>query len=172
VTDEEGTRPPPLQGVVIRPSVPQDGPYLEEWLTDPETARDFPMSEAAEVKESAVRWIDFYKENAALTAVYQEAPVGVSILFLQHYDRIRHQALHILLTARPYRQMGIGSLLLEGTIKLAKGHGIELLHVEVYGDSAVVLFYKKRGFTVYAHQHRWLKEDGSYRDRICLERFI
>lgn len=160
------------QGIIVRPAEAGDAQYLEQWLNDEEISRDFPVAEASEIQEAARRWIDIHKEGAALAAVYQGVPVGFYLLFLQHYERIRHQAVHILVVAKPYRNLGIGSQLLEEGIVLAKGKEIELLHVEIYGNPEAEKFYKRRGFTEYARQQRWFKEGLSYQERVCLERFL
>lgn len=163
-----------VPGLMIRPCEPSDAGPLEEWLNDPAVSVDFPMGEGAEIHEAARRWVDLFKEpgTGAWTAVYRGAPAGISLTFLQNYERIRHQAVHILLVAKEYRNMGIGTALLARTVEAAPELGIELLHVEVYGNEDVVRFYRKRGFTEFARQQRWTKESGIYRERVCLERFV
>ncbi len=163
----------PLSGLTLRLTEKSDAVPLHTWLLDPEVARSFPVGDPQEIEEAAKRWVDLCEEEAALTALYQGVPVGIGILFLQHYKRLRHQAMHLLLVAKEFRCMGIGSALLEELLSHGKGQfGVELAHVEVVGDEEVVNFYRKRGFVEFARQERWIKDHDQILNRVCLEKFV
>lgn len=162
-----------VTGLLIRPGQAEDSQALFQWMSDPEIARDLPLGETSEIEEASKRWVEFHQQKGVLVAVYQGVPVGIAILFLQHYQRIRHQCLHVLLVAKEYRGMGIGSALLEKTMELAKReHAIELFHVEIYGNAEAELFYRRRGFVEFARQERWIKDGDRILNRVCLEKFI
>lgn len=159
--------------LMIRPTLQEDAPMLREWLSEEETGRYFPVQEENEIKEASERWCQLaVEEESGLTALWQGNPVGIMILFVQSYVKLRHQSLHILCVASAYRRMGFGSRLLQETLSLCKKKEIELLHVEVYEDPGFEAFYRNHGFVEFARQPGWSKEGEEYLGRVCFERFV
>ncbi len=162
-----------MPGIEIRYTTEEDLPHFIEWLKEPKTLRQFPLTDDKEIEDAAKRWIDFYKEGYNLTAVYEGVPVGIGILFVQNYTLLRHQCTHILLVAEPYRHLEIGHHLHEELVRLAKERfGIELIHVEVYGAEEAVTFYRQHGYDEFGRQEGWIKDGTEYLERVLLERFI
>ena len=157
----------------IRPVILEDGALLAEWISDPLVEPDFPMGQPQEIEEGAKRWVELAcEQKSGLVAVYEGAPVGLGMLFLQTYKLILHNCVHILVIAPPYREIGIGKALLEALEKLAKERGVDLLHVEGYDDEEAIRFYRGQGYTEFGRQEAWTKTDAGYRGRVLLEKFI
>ncbi len=159
--------------VEIRDVRAEDAELLCEWLSDPETSRCFPVADAQEIEEASKRWVEFALPSAGLIAEYKGAAVGFAMLFLHNYRRLAHQSYCVLVVDRPYRNLGVGSALLEALMAMARErHSVELLHTEVYDDPEVLRFFKRRDFTECARQEDWARDGDDVRARVVIERFI
>lgn len=159
--------------VEIRDVEAGDVGVLREWLSDPETSRCFPVADSQEIEEAAKRWVEFALPRAGLIGIYQGSPVGYAMLFLHNYNRLKHQSYCVLVVDRSYRNLGVGSALLDALMVMAsERHGVELLHTEIYGDPDVLRFFKRRGFTECARQEDWSRDGDDVRARVIVERFI
>lgn len=68
-----------------------------------------------------------------------------------------------------YRGQGIGTLLLEMTLKEAKIQGLERVELDVYASNNVALkLYEKFGFQLEGRKLRGRKLDGNYDDIIMM----
>lgn len=162
-----------IRGLEIRPVQSEDSLPLSLWLSDPETTPFFPVADPSEIQDIACRWTEMaVDQSCGLTALYQGTPVGFAICFLQTYERLKHESVHILLVDRAYRGMGIGGGLLQALEEKACRSGVELFHVEVYNDASIERFYRKRGFVEFGRQERWTKDDGLYRARVLMEKLL
>ncbi|MBS0621769.1 MAG: GNAT family N-acetyltransferase [Verrucomicrobia bacterium] len=166
-----------MKGLEIRPILEGDAPVIKELLMEERTEPFFPMGDPHEFEEGSKYWVSIgVNERAGLVALYQGVPVGMGLLFLHSYKRLKHQATHVMFVSAQFRRMGIGSALLRALMELAKREGVELLSVEVYDDPGVALFYKKQKFVEFARQQKWTKDATKnpvqYRARICMERFL
>lgn len=161
------------EGLEIRYTQPEDGPYLEEWLLDPDTRRWFPMCDEAEVKDSVGRWISFYRYKCSITAVNNGIPCGLATLYLQPYRHLAHQCEFGIIVGKGNRGKGVGSALLDHLMQMAKNDfSIELLHLQVYAENPAVRFYKRYGFREFGRQSRWIKENHVYVARVFMERLL
>lgn len=161
------------EDIMIRYTEPDDAPHLYRWLSDPETLRWFAMSDDTEVRESANRWISFYRYNCCLTAVIDGVPAGITTLYLQPYKRLNHQCEMGLIVGPGFRGRGVGGFLLTHAMKLAKNNfSIELLHLQVYAENPAIKLYKRYGFREFGRQEKWIKEGNAYVARVFMERYL
>ncbi len=160
--------------VIIRYTEPDDEKYLREWLLDPSTLRWFPMADAVEVEDSANRWISFCRYRCSLTATIDGIPCGLATLYLQPYRQLAHQCEMGIILCKDFRGQGIGELLMQRLMDLAKNtFRIEILHLQVYGENPAIRLYKKFGFREFGRQTRWLKNaEGVYSTRVFMERIL
>jgi len=158
--------------IEVRPAQAEDSVPLQEWLSEPEMAKGFPMGDPHEIQEAAKRGAEMGGKGTGLTALYQGEPVGMGLLFLHTYKRLCHQCYHVLLVHRPYQHMGIGTRLLEELEALARSRGVELIHTEVYDDPSTLHFYYRRGYRPYGRQEGWIEDHTERRARVVIEKFI
>jgi ribosomal protein S18 acetylase RimI-like enzyme len=66
---------------------------------------------------------------------------------------------------RDYRNMGIGSALLDATLEAAKRFGLERVELEVYTSNTIAMrMYEKYGFKLEGIKRKARKLDGKYYD--------
>lgn len=159
--------------VEIRYSTLEDGPNLKEWLEEPGILRGFPMADPLEVEDSVKHWIGFSKYKSSLTATIDGKPVGIATLCLMPYRKLIHQCLVSIIVSKEARGKGVGTLLMNNLIHLAKDYfGIEVLYLEVYEGNRALSLYKRFGFREIGFQKHFMKEDGEYIGKIIMERIL
>ena len=159
--------------VEIRYSSLEDGPNLKEWLEEPGILRAFPMADPLEVEDSVKHWIGFSKYTSSLTATIDGKPVGIATLCLMPYRKLIHQCLVSIIVSKEARGKGVGTLLMNNLIHLAKDYfGIEVLYLEVYEGNRALSLYKRFGFREIGFQKHFMKEDGEYIGKIIMERIL
>lgn len=157
--------------VSIRLGEEEDKKYLIEWLLQPGVLQWFPLSDLREVEDAAQIWISFAKQNAVLTALWDGVPCGNATLYLQPYKKLAHQCLFAIIVDEKFRGKGVGTLLLNELMRVAKeNHGIRLLHLEAYEGNPAVKLYRKLGFKEFGIQHRFVKENGGYQAKIMMQK--
>lgn len=162
------------QEVELRYSDLSDGKYLKQWLLDPTVSRWFPMYDEMEIDDAVARWIGFSRYKCSLTAVKNGIPCGVCTLYLQPYRKLAHQCEFGIIVAPEERGKGVGTLLINNLMHLAKENfHIELLHLQVYAENPAIHLYHRLGFREFGRQTHWIKEnDGFYVGRVFMERFL
>ena len=160
--------------VKIRYTELSDGKPLHQWLLDPTVARWFPMCDNVEIEDAVARWVGFARYKCSLTALKNGIPVGLCTLYLQPYKKLAHQCEFGIIVAPEYRNQGIGSMLLDHLVHLAKTNfKIELLHLQVYQDNPAINLYKRHGFVEFGRQVAWIKElDNTYTGRVFMEKYL
>jgi RimJ/RimL family protein N-acetyltransferase len=171
-----------IDGLEIRYSQLEDGKYLKEWLSKPSVERAFPMADIAEVEDATARWISFARYRCSLTATINGVPCGIATLYLQPYRKLVHQCEFGIVIGDEYRNMGIGTQLLNSLMHLAKERfKIELLHLQVYAENPAIHLYTKLGFETFGVQTHWIKESSTselgeekveYIGRVFMQRFL
>ena len=157
--------------VTIRYTEQEDAPFLKEWLMQPGVLRWFPMQEILEVDDAVKHWIGFSRFKCSLTAIYRGKPIGLSTLYLMPYRKVAHQCLFSIIVSEEFRGKGVGSLLLNNIIHLAKEHfKVEYLYLEVYDGNPAIHLYNKFGFKQVGSQSHFIKENGNYVAKIIMER--
>lgn len=159
--------------VQIRYTSQDDAPYLKEWLQEPGILRGFPMADLPEIEDSVKHWIGFSKYKSSLTATIEGKPVGLATLCLMPYRKLIHQCLVSIIVSQEARNKGVGTVLLNNLIHLAKDYfGIEVLYLEVYEGNRAINLYERFGFREIGFQKHFMKEDGEYVGKIIMERIL
>lgn len=160
--------------VKIRYTVPEDAPYLKNWLMEPGILRWFPMDNEAEIDDAVARWIWYHRYRSCITAEINGVPVGIATIYPQPYEKIKHQSELSIIVDANFRNKKVGEKLMKHLIHLAKTNfQITLLHLQVYEGNPAISFYKRLGFMEFGAQSHWIIEkDGKPRGRIFMERFI
>lgn len=164
---------PDVTGVHVRYTEESDAKYLKEWLMEPGILRWFPMYDEVEIDDAVMRWIGFHRYKCSLTAVKNGIPCGLTTLYLQPYRKLAHQCEFGIIVGSGFRGAGIGGLLLNNLMHLAKENfRVELLHLQVYAENPAMRLYRRFGFREFGRQTHWIKDDGVYVGRVFMERFI
>ena len=157
--------------IEIRLAVPEEAPYLSQWLTDPAILRWFPMTDVKEIDDAVRIWMGYSKLHACFTAYADGVPVGMSTLYLQPYQKFAHQCLFAIIVDEKHRNQGIGRALLERMIEAAKNQfNIEILHLEVYEGNPAIRLYERMGFREFGRQPKFIKINGEYLDKIMMQK--
>jgi ribosomal protein S18 acetylase RimI-like enzyme len=156
--------------ISIREAIDSDQQCLENWLSQKDVLRWFPLADNREIEDAARIWLSYSKLNAVLTALWDGEPCGIANLYIQPFKKLSHQCLFAIIVDEKYRGKGVGTKLLGALIELAKTKSIEILHLEVYEGNPAIRLYKKLGFIEYGIQKRFVKEDGSYLAKIFMQK--
>jgi RimJ/RimL family protein N-acetyltransferase len=166
-------KPLEIPGVELRYTVMEDGDYLKKWLLEPGILRAFPMIDEPEVDDSVKHWISFSKYRCSLTALFEGSPCGIATLCLMPYRKLAHHCLISIIVGDGFRNKGIGSLLLNNLMHLAKQYfGMEVLYLEVYEGNQAIELYRRFGFKEIGFQKHFMKENGEYIGKVIMERVL
>jgi RimJ/RimL family protein N-acetyltransferase len=150
-----------------------DSPVLLEWLNDAEVLKGFPMIDLREIEDAVRVWMSYTHLQSGLTATLDGLPVGLANLYIQPYEKLKHQCLLSIIVDPNLRGKGVGTTLLSALIKLAKERfNIETLHLEVYEGNPAISLYRRMGFKEYGRHPRSLKYDGQYTDKILMQQSL
>lgn len=159
--------------VEIRYTVSEDAEPLKEWLLEPGILKGFPMQDPPEVDDSVKHWIGFSKYKSSLTATIDGKAVGIATLCLMPYRKLMHQCLLSIIVSNEARNKGVGTILLNNLIHLAKEYfAIEVLYLEVYEGNRAISLYRRFGFREVGFQKHFMKEDGEYIGKVVMERIL
>lgn len=162
-----------IDGLKIRLTKQEDAKVMRPWFDDKEILRWFPMLEDKEIDDSVMRWVSFARYDCSLTAEYEGEVCGISTLYLQPYKKLMHQCEFGIIVGPSFRGKGIGSLLLNSLMYMAKTKfNIEILHLQVYGGNPAMRLYKRFGFKEFGRQEGWIKEEGEFLSRVFMERYL
>ena len=120
-------------------------------------------------------WVEHinYQKVLPLLAIDLE---GNNIIADATLHRGKHAAKHIgevrIFVSRPFRNLGVGSLMLEEMINLAKKEGLHWLKAEIIADhKKVVKAFRTRGFEIRATlEDYFIRKDGVTHDIILMLR--
>ena len=162
-----------LKELTIRPTTLEDAPFLVQWLQDQEILRWFPMINQREIEDAVRIWMTYQKLEAGLTAIWQGAPCGMAVLYIQPYKKLSHQCVFAIIVDKEYRNKGIGSVLLTQLMKHAKEKfHLEILHLEVYSGNPAIHLYQRLGFKEFGYQSHFIKEKGEYLGKIFMQKYL
>lgn len=155
----------------IRVMVDADLFFLTEWLMDPVVLGWFPMSNLTEVQDASKVWQAYARKNAAFTIEVNGAPAGMAIVYVNTYEKLKHQSLFAIVIGEKYRGKGVGTKLLKYIMKEARDtFGIFLFHLEVYHGNPAYNLYQRLGFREYGKHEKFLKEaDGKYAAKVLMQ---
>lgn len=159
------------QELTFRITEETDTPYLVGFLTDPKILRWFPMIDAREIEDAARIWVSYGKIKAAMTALWNGVPCGMVNLYIQPFKKLAHTCLLSIIVDKEHRNKGIGALLIKEIEVVAKEQfHIEILHLEVYEGNPAKHLYERMGFVEYGRQPHFIKENGQYLTKICMQK--
>ncbi|MEX0962126.1 MAG: GNAT family protein [Simkaniaceae bacterium] len=160
------------QELTFRLTKEEDAPLLKSWLLSPGVLNWFPLVTDREIDDSIRFWMTFLDKKCSITTCLGNTPVGMSNLYLQNYEKVKHQTLFVICGNPEYYNRGYGAALLKYMIQLAeKEFGITLLHLEVYEGNPAIRLYERLGFEKYGCHKRFLKDqNGAYRDKILMQK--
>lgn len=162
---------PALSELTFRLTGPQDAPYLAKWLSDTEVLHWFPMLSDAEIADAVRIWTGCSRLGSGITAELNKVPCGMATLYIQGYEKLKHTCLFSIIVKKDKRGMGIGHLLMEKLIELAREKfNIKILHLEVYEGNPAYEMYAKLGFVAFGRQEKFIKEKGVYLAKIFMQK--
>lgn len=154
----------------IRFSTMDDLPFLKKWLQLDGMLHWYPPSDQEELENFVGVWLSFARYNASLTAVYKNRPIGIGTLFLMPYRKVAHHCMFQIIVDPESQRQGVGKSLMKNLKHLAKSRfRLELIHGEILDESPLIPLLKSLGFTQFARQERYVKEDEAYFPRILME---
>lgn len=157
----------------IRYSTHSDIHFLIQWLNDPKILRGFPLHGEQEIRHAAEYWMSFHQCQASLTALYQGQVAGIATLILNIYTKVAHHALLSIIVGEPFRNLGIGTVLLEKLCCLAKERfRLEVIYLEVYEENPAIHLYERLGFVEVGRQKHFYKDEIGYLAKITMEKFL
>ena len=160
-----------MSKVTVRMAQDMDYNHLVQWLSEPEILKWFPLNDKREIDDAARIWMSYIQQNAVLTAEVDGSPCGTANLYIQPFKKLAHQCLFAIIVDGKHRGKGVGTVLLENLIDLARNRcGIEILHLEVYEGNPAIRLYERFGFSEYGRQNHFVKEDGMYRAKILMQK--
>ena len=89
------------------------------------------------------------------------------------YKKLAHQCLLSIIVGGGYRNQGIGTILMNNLMHLAKEYfRMEVLYLEVYQDNPAVSLYKRFGFKEVGLQRYFMKENGEYISKLIMDKIV
>ncbi|MCP5469112.1 MAG: GNAT family N-acetyltransferase [Chlamydiales bacterium] len=157
----------------LRYTTLEDGEYLNEWLLQPGVLAGFPMADEQEVEDSVKHWIGFSRYKSSLTVTHEEEPIGLATLCLMPYKKLAHQCLLSIIVSEEWRNKGVGTLLMNNILHLAKEYfAMDVVYLEVYQDNPAISLYHRFGFKKVGEQKHFMKENGKYIGKVVMERVL
>jgi len=151
-------------------------PILQQWLTEPDILKWFPMVNTLEIEDACKVWIGYYGKTfgSAFTIFEGEEVVGFFNFYLSAVEKLRHQSLFSIIVHPQKRGQGLGrQIIKEMIIRAKRDFYLELLHLEVYRENPARRLYASMGFVEYGVHANFLKEnDGTYRDKILMQQWL
>ena len=120
-------------------------------------------------------WIDHLNYNKVLPLVAVDLD-GNRLMADATLHRGKHAAKHLgevrIFVGRPYRNLGLGSVLLEELINLAKKEGLHWLKAEIIADhKKVIKAFRAKGFDIRASlEDYFIRKDGFTHDVVLMLR--
>jgi ribosomal protein S18 acetylase RimI-like enzyme len=157
--------------ITIRPGELSDQEYLVEWLLQPGVLEGFPLDDLREIEDAARIWVSYSKIGGVLTALCDGVPCGIANLYVPPYKKMAHQSLFAIIVDEKVRGKGVGTQLMNELMALAKNKfHMEFLHLEVYEGNPAIRLYERLGFVQYGIQRHFVKDKGTYRAKIMMQR--
>lgn len=159
-----------LPGVLIRPACPADVPGIISLFTAVAEERDGIGTEPGfDVAQRQSRILESIDEAASCVLVAAVEDVVVGHLGIQVKPRRTLGSLGMMV-AREHRGDGIGSRLLDNSLRRARGSGLHKVDLGVWPhNAAAIALYRSRGFTVEGRLRRHFRRaNGELWDMIIM----
>lgn len=159
--------------VKVRDTEKEDISFLYQWLSHTSSQKAYLPETQKECEVNAAMWMYYAPLKSCLTATVDGEPVGLALLQIQPFLKIKHNAEISIIVSPEYQKGGVGTFLMNELFKIAKERfKMEFVYLHVYEGSASIKFYKKLGFEKTGEQKKWIKEPESntYKSRIWMQR--
>lgn len=157
----------------FRITTPEDAPHLSVWLADPDILCWFPMIDMREIEDAVRIWVGYSRIGAAITIDLDGKPCAMANLYIQPYQKLNHTCLFSIIVKEEMRGKGVGKYTLEKLQAHAKEKfHIEILHLEVYDGNPAIHLYERMGFQRFGKQTHFIKENGQYRAKILMQKYL
>lgn len=144
--------------------------FLRKWILDPTMNSHFAPKTEQEVFFFTKYWMSAMNKKSAITATFKGKPVGMGVLYLMFYQKLMHSAHSSIIVSPEYQRRGIGQSLLKNMMHLGKTYlNLELMQMEIYGETPIYKLLCKLGFEEVFRQEDFLK--GSI-ERIFMEKAL
>ncbi|MBF5051015.1 Uncharacterized protein CLAVI_000642 [Candidatus Clavichlamydia salmonicola] len=158
----------------LRPTrISEDLPYVETWYSDPAIRKQFYPQTPLEMKIDICERLQMANYNASITATIDGKPCGVCTLLLRPHQSMSHHANLFIITQAEYRNKGLGALLLNHMIKVAKDNfKMKAVYVRVLENSPAVRLYERCSFIEISRERKSFKYGDEYFDHIIMEQIL
>ncbi len=157
--------------IEFRISTVEDGIQLKKWLDTKEVLRFFPMATQPEVDDAVRIWLSFIQFDAALSCTLDGELVGMAVLYLQAYRKLKHQSLFAIIMSPESRGKGLGTKFMTHLMAFAKEkHALEKIHLEVYEGNPAERLYERMGFVEYGRHSDFLEDENETITKILMEK--
>jgi RimJ/RimL family protein N-acetyltransferase len=169
------------QEIQIRSALVQDARAILELSQSVIAEEIYQLTSSSEFKmtlEAEEKWIQNHLSDPnriILIAEVNSQIVGMLDFANGHRKRIAHTGQFGMSIASPFRNQGVGSILLQALFEWAKENQfIEKICLSVHSDNqAAIALYKKMGFEIEGVRKKDLKYDnGRYVDTVLMGRFV
>jgi GNAT superfamily N-acetyltransferase len=125
----------------------KDSAILNELLLNPQIQKWFPLSSTMDVELFVRNWTNFSKYRAAITAVWDQKPIGFGCIFLLPYRKVAIHTMAYLVVDPEFQKKGVGTSILRNLIHLSREFKIiEKVQCEIYSGCPLESILKKLSF--------------------------
>lgn len=166
---------------ILRSVEPDDAKEMIEYLKDVSGETDFLIRYPEECKFTVEQERELLgnileSDNQIMITAFIDGEVAgnASISPIGYRIKLKHRANFAIAIKEKYWHKGLGTLLMEESMNVAKAAGYEQVELGVYNDnSRAKTMYKRFGFEEWGVMKRAFKlKDGSYRDEIMMGKYI
>lgn len=163
--------------ITLRPAVESDASSLLAALNSVAAEEKFLLRSRFDHSEWAdPAFIRRVKEagNLLLVALYEGQVIGWLALSQGTEEYIRHTADLMMGIVSGYRGQGLGSAMLNYTLRWARDQGVEKIYIPLRaGNERAFPFYAKHGFVEEGRRSKFVKtSDGDYEDFVVIARLV
>ena len=166
--------------IMIRTAKIKDAPQLRNLVFNVSKERIYSMVEPEEftetVKSNRER-IKRYKDGVGklyIVTEHNKKITGLVQFDNFYFKKSRHNGLFTMFIAKPWREKGIGKLMMEEFLAWAKSNPvIEKISLNVFSNNPrAIALYKKMGFRQEGLCKRDMKINGEYVDSVLMYKFV
>ncbi len=161
--------------VTLRPVQKKDAAEIVERAKEIVKKGTFIQKEVVRTAEQEEEFITEMKKNDNMYIVVQlgERVVGIARLIRGELEMKRHVALFRTWMVSEAQGKGIGTKIMEYSLKWAELHKLHKIVLTVFsGNLIATKLYQKFGFTIEGNQREQVLIDGEYQDEIFMGYFV
>ncbi len=125
-------------------------------------------------EDRITRWIENIDHLIPLVALYKQRMVGYASVYKHQHPRLMGTAEMGIYLHQDFHSLGLGTLMTEKVLSLAKEQGLHRLGLQVVEDNiAAVILYKKIGFKIEGTMlDAYLGQDGKFHNMLVMGKII